>query len=144
MHLFLAVGTDAVELESVTVDAVTALGTDFADDGLQAAVRYFNRRSAAATDDVVVVLLGRTGDVGVLARWKVQSFQGALLGEQVEGPKNRRSADLEVCLLRVGKQVRGSEVTVALGDQCRHGAPWCRLPRVDTRSHHGVMIPNLR
>lgn len=84
----MALGAQAVQLKSVTFDDEAALGPDLLDDSLQPLVGNFDRPRATPTDNVVVVLPRRAGDVGVLAGRQVEALQRALLGEQVKGPEN--------------------------------------------------------
>ncbi len=110
------------QLEPVGVDQVAAVPRDFCDYLLEAAVRHLSRLAAAATDDVVVVMLRLAGDVRVLARWKVEAFESPELGEKVEVAEEGGPADLHAPSAGHVKQLGRREVTGSAVDELGHSA----------------------
>lgn len=97
--------------------------TDLADDRWKAAVGDLDRLPALATDDMVVVLVRLTRDIGVLPAGQVDALQSTLLGQHVERPEDRRAADADVARPSVGDQVCRGEMAAASSHERGNGAP---------------------
>jgi hypothetical protein len=77
----------------VGIDCIAAAAGDLSDHRLKARILHLHRPAAVPADHVVVVLLGRTRDIGVLAAGQIDALELALLGEQVKRPENCRASD---------------------------------------------------
>jgi len=64
----------------------------------------------------------------VSAARKVQSLHDSKLGQDVERPEDRGPSDPETVVSRVVDEVCSREVSVATGDESRHGAARRRRP----------------
>jgi class 3 adenylate cyclase len=99
----------------------------------------------------VVVVRRRARDVRVLAARQVEPFNHTEVGQQVQGTKQRGPADAQAPRPSHLLELRGGEMTIVLGDECRHRPPWAgepiprRIEGVDDRVRfdHGRMLPSL-
>ena len=118
----LAVGAAPEQLETVVVDAIARPSLDVADDGTPPRVVDIAAPAAIRADHVVVMSwLAR--HVGVLATRQVDPLDGVQIGEQVEGPEDRRPPDPEATPSRVDHEVGCREVRSSSGDQLRDRSP---------------------
>lgn len=112
----LAVPAQPEELETVDIDAVSGPAGDLLDRLTDAAVLDLGGPAAARADDMVVVRRSAR-DVGVLARWKVETFDDTELGQQLEGPEQRRPADPQPPVAGGRLELGDREVAVGVGDE---------------------------
>jgi hypothetical protein len=118
----LAVGAAPEQLEAVVVDAVAGPALDVTDDGTPPCVVDVVAAAAGRADDMVV--MGRfTCHVCVLATREIDPLYRMHLGEQIEGPEDRRPTDPESTPSRVGHEIRSREMRRPSRDQLRDGAP---------------------
>lgn len=104
------------------VDAEPSPPGDFADDGPETGIRDLGGPAAVRTHDMVVVRWG-AADVGVLTRRQVEPFDDPEVGQDVEGPEDRRPADPETPNPGLTHEVGRREVSGPVRDQCRDGPP---------------------
>ena len=112
-----AVAAEPEQLEPVALDLVAATAGDLTDHPLQAGIRDLGRFTAGAADDVMVVFLRRTGDVGVLAARQVDALELAARRQEIERPEYGRAANLDVARGSVGQEVVGREMAAPAGNQ---------------------------
>jgi hypothetical protein len=103
------------------VDGVAAAAGNLRDDRLKAAIRDFDRPAAAPAHDVVMMLLGLTGDVRMLAVGQVEPFERAELSEEIQVPEERGAAQAEALSTGVAEEFGSGEVATPRTDEVRDG-----------------------
>ena len=90
-------------------DTIVAIGKEHSDLGATLKNAALKRPRAAWASNLnpgVMVVDRLAFDIGVLAIGQVHSFDRAELGEQLEGPEDRRPADIEPAFAGVVDQIR--------------------------------------
>ncbi len=104
------------------VDPVTTFRCNAADHESEAGIAHIGGPPAPGADDVMVMVGGLAGDVGVIARRQVDPFDGPHDLEDLERSEDRRPPDLEVPGGCIVHQVRSGEVPRAGRDEIGHCA----------------------
>lgn len=114
------------QFEPVVVDPESGALGDAGHDLAEPRVVDVQRASAPGADDVVVMVGGLTGHVGVLTAGQVDPLDEAEFGQEVQGPEDRRPADPESLALRIPDQVGSREMAGPTCDQSRDDPPRLR------------------
>jgi hypothetical protein len=106
----------------VVVDPIAGPSLDIAYDRAPSGIVDVTARPTVRAHDVVMVN-GLAGDVGVLTGRQIESFDGVQVGQDVQGPEDRRPADAEAPSMGVCDQIGRGERTVLRSDEVGDGLP---------------------
>ncbi len=106
------------------VDPVPAFGRDPPDHAGQTRVVEIGRATASGTHDMMVMIIGFAGDVGVIARGKVDPLNRSNGFEDLESPEDRRPGNPRLASRGVFGKISRSEVALARRDEVGDGPAW--------------------
>ena len=109
----------------------------------------FDSKATVAADEVMVVRL-LAWNVGMAPVGEIHALDESLGNEQIEEAKDRGAPHVDATSPRIGHEVGGGEMALALGDQTRYGTPRSGeadpgpIDRPQERWLHGEILSQVR